>query len=294
MDINSVIDSVSRFYSRLYYQTGLESWQLLIIALGVLLILVLLLSYVRKARLKKVHVIKSTNRSETIGINLAGGTSGYSPHHKYRTTQTSFAAEEDEDQKSWGQSTKDWRKLREKIRHLQHDISKHEKSEKHLKEQITGLISTNKKLQSELDRRSQLEEELKQHIDNLTAATLDQKQEAIENRLTDKIKPEIKDIQTTSESSEIIQEHKDSTQINPEPEQIPEVAAEQETSVSDFQTQIMENQSNPTENFYTEDLSQADETTERDHGIPLDIKELKAIADLAKRLQARGQQRQNQ
>ena len=37
-----------------------------------------------------------------------------------------------------------------------------------------------------------------------------------------------------------------------------------------------------------------DEITEKEHSIPLDIKELKAIADLAKRLQARSQQRQNE
>jgi hypothetical protein len=331
MDINSVIDSVMQFYSRLSYQTGLKSWQLLAIALGVLFILILLLGYLRKTRLKRVHVIQSTNRSEIIGINLSGRTASRLPQREYRnrTREAAFVPEETEEQKSWGQTTKDWRKLREKIRHLQHDISKYEKSEKHLKKQITELVNTNEKLQEEISRRDKVGEGLKQQINGLTEAEPDQKQEpSVEERLYRENEDQLTETQTSRETPQKMQDKTEkienlyspvqeisqqkqveparsivgekteeepalSTQTNQETEQITTVSSEQTKTVDETLPRTIESKYHPVEKTQEEELEQTD-TAQRDHSVPLDIKELKAIADLAKRLQARGQQRQNQ
>ncbi len=224
MNINNVIDAIMQFYSRIYYQTGLKSWQLLTIALVVLFLLVLLSNYLRKARLRKMHLIQSTGRSEIIGIKLSGRENRYQAQADYRKKQESFIPDEDEEQKSWGQSTKEWRKLREKIMYLQRDIKKHERTEKHYKEQITELKNINEKLRLEISKQAK---------------------------------------------------------------------SEQETSVHNLRNQIIENKTYPVNEKYKEDFDQAD-INEVDNNVPLDIKELKTISEMVKRLQERGQQRQSE
>ena len=224
MNINNVIDEIMQFYSRIYYQTGLKSWQLLTIALVVLFLLVLLSNYLRKARLRKMHLIQSTGRSEIIGIKLSGRGNRYQTRADYRERQENFIPEEDEEQQSWGQSTKEWRKLREKIMHLQRDIKKYERVEKHYKEQITELKNANEKLRLEISKQAK---------------------------------------------------------------------SEQETSVKNLENQIIENKTYPVNEKYKEDFEQTD-IDEVDNNVPLDIKELKTISDMVKRLQERGQQRQSE
>lgn len=328
MDFDSVIDSVMQFYSRLPYQTGLESWQLLAIALSVLLALVLLLGYLRKTRVKKVHVIQSANRSEIIGINLSGKTENRLPHREYRTRETTFEREEPEETKSWGQTTKDWRKLREKIRHLQHDISKHEKAEKHLKEQIKELVYTNEKLQAEMGRRDQVEGGSRKQINELVAATPDRKLEpSSEEGLSRESEDQLTEAQPSGESHENLlkqaentrdlhhsieeisqQKQKDpvpaimrgeteeesaiSIQDNQESEHTHPLLSEEAKTANEAISRTSDSTEHLAEKTLEEDFDEPDKA-QRDHNVPLDIKELKAIADLAKRLQARGQQRQS-
>ena len=209
MDFNNALDRVIQFYSWIYSETGLKSWQLLIIALGVLFTLIIILSYIRR---KQAHIIHSSEHSDIIGIKLL---------EKDSTQMQQFESEEIDDQQSWGQTTKDWRQLREKIRHLQHDIGKYERSEKLLKEQIAELKSENEKLLSKINGGIQKQPEHVGQAVKLNSIKSESQQKPIEL------------LQTSSVESNI-------------PEQ----------------------------------------------NIPLDIKELKIIADLARKLQARSQQRQ--
>lgn len=241
MNIDNVLDSIMQFYSRLSIQTGLKDWQLLTIALAVLFGLILFLNYLRKVRIKIRHAIQSSSHSDIIGIRLANKRDDYRAHDTFRNKQAIGLPEEE--QQSWGQTTKDWRKLREKIRHLQHDIGKHERSEKHLKEQIMELKITNEKLQAEINKQSQIEETLQQQINELTSTI------PVHNQ------------------------------------------AEQTIATEHLLSQSSEKQDNAAETNLQEDVEMSD-TTEKEHNVPLDIKELKAIADLVKRLQARNQQRQ--
>ena len=324
MDINIVIDKMLQFYPWIYSQTGLKGWQLLTIALGALFFLVLLLNYLRKTRLKKIYVIQSSDRPDIIGINLSGSQSKHHLQQNYRKQPEVFVSDNEEEQKSWGQTTKEWRQLREKIRHLQHDIHRQVQSEQYLKEQITELKNSNENLRSEISKREQIEAELKQQINELAIISppRNQKQTVISN-ITDEIELQSKDFQPVPTSQDIILEknQKDNESrpetllIGLEPEHPEQIVSNEEVKPdhaeslqfnqktesllseqkSDLYIKSAENIGESATEIPNEDLNQSENTaTENDHGIPLDIKELKAIADLAKRLQARSQQRQRE
>lgn len=296
MSIDNFLDTLMQFYTWIYSQTGLKDWQLIIISLAVLFLLVRFLFYLRKARLREIHVIQKSVSSDIIGTNLSGSENTYRTKNKFWKKQAVSVPEEEEEPKSWGQTTREWRQLREKIRHLQHDIGKHERSEKHLKEQITELKSRNEKLQSEISKRMKIEEELKHQTNELITALFAQKQEEFfEDTVTCKTQHELKEIYKSPEFLEILQakdltektadsnEHRhrqvESLQNGQKTDQI---STEQKIPVRYFQSQHAENKEN----------CNPSDTTEKDNNLPLDIKELKAIADLVRRLQARSQDNQ--
>ena len=270
MNIDRALNTIMQFYSWISIQTGLKNWQLLTIALVVLCGLVLFLNYLRKARIQKIHLIQSSGRSEIIGIKLSGDENRY--HEHYRKKQTFALPEEEEKQHSWGQTTKDWRKLRENIRHLQHDISKYERTEKLLKEQISELKIANEKLQAEINTKSQTEDALQQQIKELTPAL--SYNYAEQTRVKNEYQEEPLDLQQITHQTEHTSEEKSN------------------------ETNFLQSKSSEKQDKIAKEISKEDfdpsETIEKENNVPLDIKELKAIADLVKRLQARSQQRQSE
>ena len=219
MDIEIIINNLRNFYFWICSKTGFKSWQLIIIALAILFLSERFLNYLRKARIRML-MTKSSNRSDLIGMRLNKSEQALKRQKDQQQVHTS---EQEEEHQSWGQTTRDWRKLREKIRHLEHDLSKHEKVEKRLNEEITALKIANEKLLLEIDKRR-----------TQTADTLQ--------------------IQNNELASAVFVQ-------------------------------------NQTEQTPKKDLDIAD-SIENEQSLPLDIKELIAIADLVKRLQSRSQRRQ--
>ncbi|MBN2589146.1 MAG: hypothetical protein JXA96_04750 [Sedimentisphaerales bacterium] len=263
MNIDNVLDTIMQFYSWISIQTGLQRWQLLIIALVVLIVLVIFWNYQRKARLRKIRIISNSKCSEIIGVKLSNKEQNHRTPNNLEKKQSLYNQKEIvEEEHSWSQTTKDWRKLREKIMHLQHDINKHERIEKRLKEQISTLEEANKQLHGKLNQKYQIGEELQQQINELTTTTLGHTQ--VEQTI---IKDESLGLQQTNQETEM-------------------------PTTGYLESQIAENQHKSKESLLKEDSDSSD-TTEKEHDIPLNIKELKAIADLVKQLQARSQQRHN-
>lgn len=226
MNIDDVLDMLMDFYPWLNKKTGLEDWQLLIIALSSLFLLILFLIHQRKSRVKSIHAIHRTPHSDLIGINLTDKDTSYNKHNK---KESAFLADDEEEQQSWGQTTKEWRHLTEKIRQLQHEISKYKRSEKYLKEQITQLKDANVNLLTEISK---------------------DKPKDSENKITRDFQAQPKEISSASGLFIIPQ----------------------------MQTETIE------------DTAQKSSEQSETSNVPLDIKELKAIAELAKRLQIRSQQ----
>ncbi len=242
MDIDRIVNNMREFYYWICSKTGLKSWQLLIVAIAIIFLLERLLNYLRKLKIQTL-MTRSSNRSHFIGTHL----SEKKKRHKAQQTQegdlTENYPEDEQEHQPWGQTTKDWRKLREKIRHLERDLTKRERLEKQLKEEIASLKITNEKLQLEINKKALTEDTLQQQINELTDTTFVQNQDEqsiIENRSHAESIDEQRDKQTVSSSNE------------------------------DFEPE---------------------DSTEKEQNSPLDIKELKAIADLVKQLQLRSQQR---
>lgn len=306
MNINNVIDSVINVFSWIYSQTGLKNWQLLIIASGVLLLLVLFLANLRKKRAKRKHLIHTIDRSDTIGINLTGNAHNYQLQQQSKESPLFFDSEEDEKQRSWGQTTKDWRQLREKIRQLQHDIRKYERTEEYLEEKIAEQKSINEKLMTELNERVKNEEELVRQVDKLTDGIFNNKHnEAGENALSSENMLELqKNIKRVSESLEITPKQKEkaekqddsnqnqSEQKNDEQITFAKESKEESTDLLQIAKDISSLKHGLNAKNLKTDTNNQSDNSEDHHSVPLDIKELKSISDFAKRLQTRGQKRQ--
>jgi hypothetical protein len=256
MYIEKAIDSVLDFYLWISSQTGFNYWQLLILMLAVLFLLSRLLRYLQKARLRKMYSSNNTDRREIIGINLSGTEQKEIYNNSSQNLADDNITEENEydDQKSWGQTTKEWRQLREKIMHLQHEITKHERSTRILKEQITELQTLNKKLQSEITRQKQIKPEVLEQQNQIFSDVAQEK--------------------PFSQVSAVNQISKD---------------------MLENQGQSFDNNSNTIEEISKDDSECINANSpENNQSSPLNIKELKAIADLAKQVQARSQHRQNE
>ena len=175
MDINLILDRIMDFYSWIYDTTGLPKWQLLTLALSVLFILLVIWSYQRKSAFRKINKLRvKQRRSDIIGTQLTGS-------YGIKKEQLSSTPQNDEEQQSWGQTTKDWRKLREKLMHLQHELSKYEKSEKSLKEEIAALKITNDKLESEIRKRTEIEDKFQRQNNEFTNSAFPKNNEQIDS-----------------------------------------------------------------------------------------------------------------
>jgi chromosome segregation ATPase len=278
------------FFSWLNTEVGLKPWHLQTIAITVVILLLLILRHLRKSRIEKMHKIQSKGRSEIIGLKLSDRRVSHRRVSDLKKQSEGFISEEETKHKPWGQTTKEWRQLREQIRKLEHDTAKGKRTEEKLKKRITELENSNEQLKSEIIERKQTEKDLIQQVKEITNAN-----EEAEERQDTEIK------QSTEEQTAAGETNKESKQdLTKQPVQITDLSEQFEnTGTKSVQTEedIKSKEEKNTsihmdaekQNSETarEDTEQTEESIEN-HNVPLDIKELKAIADLAKRLQGRG------
>ena len=230
MNTQEIMDKINQFYSWLYSSTGLNAAQVLVIGLSIVFVLTIFLFYQRRARLKAKRTVHHLQRPEIIGSRLS---SEHSKNIHSTNIKHNAPSDYEEQEKSWGQSTKQWRMQKEKIMKLQHDIGKYQRTEKSLNEKISKLETENKKLQSDISKLRKVEDELKQQINELM-------------------------------NSNTKQTGQDKVELS-----------KNDNALSDS-------------NGYNNQIEDA----EIDSAIPLDIHELSAIADLAKRVQSKVKQHQ--
>ena len=284
--VGNLLYKLADFYNWLYSTLGLKQWQFLIIALAVIVLLALIARIQRKKLVNKVYTIPAVKRSEIIGIQLSG--------HKAREHGTKEAlkhgialtSEMDEKQMGWTQTTKEWRKLTEQIRQLEREVTKHKRTEEHLKHQITELTTTNQELQSQIT-----EHPIQQETNLPEQADQDTKKEIAESavRTDEPSQSEMSENETVTKDTnqqavELIDTDKKTHQEVTEDKQFEkdiklksdDVIAETKPSGPELINQHRQEQSLKEETEDSEDL--------RPHEAPLDVQQLKAISELAKRL----------
>ena len=256
MNINDIWEKIMQFYSWLYSETGLERWQFISISLATLVLLVLFLRQLRKSGTRKIHRIHSKAHPEIIGTKLSGGGIGWETIYSQKYDDD--FDQEEEKRIPWGQSTKQWRQLKERIIQLQRDLKKHQQSEEHLKKQLADVKTANIDLQKKIIEHKKIEENLNLHISELKAGSIPS------NEINIKHEPVLEEV----------------------------VKPELGTQNADFKSQTID----PIPQAANSDGTKDDGRGTSDDGrstsdVPLDIKELKAISDLAKRLQERNHNR---
>ena len=318
-----VLDKITQFFSWLNTEVGLKPWHVQAIGITIVVVLLLLLMHLRKSRIERMHKSQRKGRSEIIGLKLSDRRTKHRRVVDRKKHEEDLIPEEETQNKPWGQTTKDWRQLREQIRKLQHDITKNQRTEEQLKKQITELKNTNEQLKEEIISHKQTENDLNKQIDELK--TINEKQEEVTTIKQDSnIKqPDEKLVVTEEKNTEVeqdlTQEPVQTTTLNIESENSEITSKNAEENIQSMEekekteqteTDLLPRLSSPApaspdasrgggrdeaaENNPDEIEKNNIEQTEglnENHNIPLDIKELKAIADLAKRLQGGGQQK---
>ena len=265
-----VLDKVTQFFSWLNKDVVLKSWHLQAIAAILVVMLFFILRRMRKNRIEKKHIIQKTGRSEIIGLKLSDHKTINDRIFHQQIQEQNFLSEQETHDKPWGQTTKEWRRLREQIRKLQHDITKNKRTEGQLKKEINELRNDNEQLKIKLFQYQQVKDDLDLQIKELTTVNQVQQNEinAIKNikqffeeQVTpEEINTEANPASDAAQSKQILTE---------KPVHTPIIDIE---SKNDLPPQNEPAENNP-------------ENIVKNQDIPLDIKELKSIADLVKKLQ---------
>jgi len=287
--IDIILNRLTQNFTWIYSELGIPRLIFLTIALVVLVVLTLIARQKRKAKLqkvhKKVHTIHTESRSEIIGVKLTGRSSGHPRIEDSKKHDPAFVPETGEKQGEWGQTRKGWRKVTEQNKQLKREIARHKQTEVQHKQQLTELANVNKQLQYEITEHRQIEKSLKKQIEELTA-TRKQSAHEFDKRELDNENPEPGHALSTAIEKQTQQNLSiiEQTNKNIKPQYVESIAANEQSQDE------------------TIDVSQTDEIQREDtegaegykrHEVPIDVKEIKAIAELAKRLRRNDRQRQS-
>ncbi|MBN2456956.1 MAG: hypothetical protein JXB29_10570 [Sedimentisphaerales bacterium] len=240
-----------KFFSWLYFRPW-ERWELLIIVLICLVLLLLIAWQQRKNTIKSVYVNQVRERSPIIGVNLAENRSHFRIDELKHDRHSHLSKKQAKQIKAKEQL----KKLNQQVQQLQHEIDKHKQTEERLKHQVieltTELSTANEQLRQKPVVSSQVEQALQQQI-----------------------------IEVSPVKEQPLPEPAESSMVNQQPEQ---QAGESIAAKKSYNRRInIHKQSGRVPREKTEPIKLSKEHKEQ----PLDLERLKAIADLAKRIQTR-------
>jgi chromosome segregation ATPase len=145
MTVNNLIYHLTKYVSWLYFRHW-ERWELFIIVLISLVLLLLMIRQQLKGTTKNVYANQFRERSSIIGVKLAD--SRIRP--KKQDLKNDRPASLSKKHKKENKTKEQLEKLNKQIQLLHLEIGKHKENETHLEQQITELITANKKLQQKV------------------------------------------------------------------------------------------------------------------------------------------------
>ena len=167
MTLHSFVDRLTQLFSWLYYQHQWEEWELLAIAIAVLIPLFLIAIRQRKERAGRIYTHHDRGRSPIIGVKLANGKHKppeITDSKKVRSHSTAIGKNKQDEVIPQIDSSN------EQIRQLQCEIARHRQAETRLEQQLAELTATNEKLKHEINEVKQAEEHLQEQTVELLAA----------------------------------------------------------------------------------------------------------------------------
>ena len=249
MTVNNIIYKLTKYFSWLYFRHW-ERRELLIIVLISLVLLLLIIWQHRKRATRNVYANRIRERSPIIGVKLADTRSYARIEDSRRNRSISLSQKHTKEKKSKEQLEK----LKKEIQLLQIEISKHKQNELHLEQQVVELKTANKKLKQKAiayNQSKQAEKYSMQQIIEVPAIKQTRRQETSKRQKAKQAQ--------TGESPTSIKPSKNNSIKPSEPNWMLREKTEQVRISKELKKE------------------------------PLDVQKLKAIADLAKKIQ--GQRR---
>jgi len=259
--INIVINRFIRYMSKL----GLEEWQLRIIFL-IFIILLILIAIRKWKRRVKVHTIQDRNDQGIIGKRLYN----HGAHHtevkdsKENHQVLAPAKSIKEEKPDCRQSASEWEKAQEQISQLKHEITKHKQTEENLRQIIDEL----KKSKSQTLNETTESENIEHYI----------RHESFMPKNIDLQIPEVNQNEQTDKDLE--KQSADHTAVNEE--SMEDITEDEQDGKGTKESGELMHTNNHDRGDTAEEKKDGGDSQQP--GSPLDVMELKAIAELARRL----------
>ena len=153
MTVESLTNTFTEYVTWLYTQRQWARWELLTIALTVMVLLLFILVLRRRAKTKKTTKKRAAKKSSTIGVNL--DVKGDSLRHG-----TISVSKNKGNQNRWKQTTKKWKNLQKLIEQLHEETTKYKEAEELLIQQFARLKEANELLGKEIAGSEQISDQL--------------------------------------------------------------------------------------------------------------------------------------
>jgi len=255
MTVSNLTDKLISFFSWLYFRHW-ERWELLIIVLICLVLLLLIVWQQRKGAIKSVYVNQVRERSPIIGVKLADNRS----HLRIEDLKQSRSATLSTKHTKQAKTKEQLENLNQHVQQLQYEISKHKQTEEHLKHQVTELTTELKTANEQLRQNA-----------------------AVSNHIEQKAKQQILEVPAIKE-----QPSHETAESSTVKQQAKQHASETKTTPKTSKRRInIRRQPDRLIREKTEQVKLSKELREQ----PLDVEKLKAMADLAKKIQNRPKQK---
>ncbi len=185
MTFDGVMEKVKEILF-LLYERPWERWELLTIAAGLFVFLLLLVARRRrKARGKTVYAGHVPERTTIIGTKLAGPNQSGKSVNKSRKGSAAHARKAQENRRKWSTAAEQPGGSDEAVRQLRCEIIKRDQIEAQLKHEVAELKVAGEEVRQESAQSKQFEERLKEQAAEATAGKEQLQRELAESRQTE-------------------------------------------------------------------------------------------------------------
>jgi len=161
MTLASLMSRVVEFLSYLYFERLWETWELLVLAAGAVLLLVIIRQR-RKVKPVRITARPVEERPQIIGVRLSEHKNVYSHVEDNNGGRPATAAKQNDSGRklNWREATQKCKSFRELIEQLQHEVIKYKRAEDSFKQQVVKLTTVNRQLEDRLAQRAGRNSEL--------------------------------------------------------------------------------------------------------------------------------------
>jgi hypothetical protein len=155
MTLESLTNRLLEYVSWLYYERQWASWELGVVAVTALVLLLLTLRRMRKAKAMGVEsagagIVESRG---LIGAKLAAGRTNHLQAEQHTSQRLTSLSDRDGKKRRWKQTARELKGFGALVEQLQIEVSRYKVAEESFKQQLVKLKAANERLRQELTER---------------------------------------------------------------------------------------------------------------------------------------------